>query len=89
MFMFINTDTNMHHILSLITSHLHTLPPLTLTHSPSSHRITGYSPFQGETHQQTFLNVSTVDYDFDDELFDNVSQEAKEFIEKLLIKQPA
>lgn len=63
-----------------ITSHIHT--------PSSSHRITGYSPFQGETHQETFLNVSTVDYDFDDELFDNVSQEAKEFIEKLLIKQP-
>ena len=27
--MFINTDTNVHHILSSITSHLHTLPPLT------------------------------------------------------------
>ena len=50
--------------------------------------MTGYSPFQGETHQETFLNVSMADYDFDDEVFDQVSNEAKEFIEKLLILQP-
>ena len=50
--------------------------------------LTGYSPFQGETHQETFLNVSTCDFDFDDEVFEVVSQEAKEFIEKLLVKQP-
>ena len=60
--------------------------------SPPSHphplRLTGYSPFQGETHQETFLNVSTVDYDFDDEVFEVVSQDAKDFVEKLLIKQP-
>ena len=51
-------------------------------------RMTGYSPFQGETHQETFLNVTMCDYDFDDEMFDIVSQEAKDFIEKLLIKVP-
>ena len=28
------------------------------------------------------------DYDFDDEMFDVVSQEAKDFIEKLLIMAP-
>ena len=50
--------------------------------------MTGYSPFQGETHQETFLNVTMCDYDFDDEMFDVVSQEAKDFIEKLLIKVP-
>ena len=60
----------------------------THTHTHTHHRITGYSPFQGETHQETFLNVSMCDYDFDDELFDQVSTEAKEFIEKLLIQQP-
>ena len=50
--------------------------------------MTGYSPFQGETHQETFLNVTMCDYDFDDEMFDVVSQEAKDFIEKLLIMAP-
>lgn len=50
--------------------------------------MTGYSPFQGETHQETFLNVSQCDYDFDDDLFDPVSQEVKDFIEQLLVKVP-
>ena len=52
------------------------------------HSLTGYSPFQGETHQETFLNVSQCDYDFDDEVFDVVSQEAKDFIELLLVHVP-
>jgi len=51
-------------------------------------RLTGYSPFQGETHQETFLNVSQCDYDFEDDIFDVVSPEAKDFIELLLIKAP-
>ena len=34
-------------------------------------------------------NVSKVDYDFDDEAFDVITNEAKDFIEKLLIKNPA
>lgn len=65
------------------TAHSLTLyPPLPLC------RLTGYSPFQGETHQETFLNVSQCDYDFDDEVFDVVSSEAKDFIELLLVKVP-
>ena len=32
--------------------------------------------------------MSTCDYDFEDELFDVVSSEAKDFIEKLLIRTP-
>ena len=51
-------------------------------------RLAGYSPFQGDTHNETFLNVSMCEYDFDDEVFDDVSQEAKDFIEDLLIKDP-
>lgn len=51
-------------------------------------RLTGYSPFQGETHNDTFYNVSICEYDFDDEVFQNVSQDAKDFIEDLLQKNP-
>ena len=51
-------------------------------------RLTGYSPFQGETHSDTFCNVSMCEYDFEDEVFDEVSQEAKDFIEELLQKKP-
>lgn len=51
--------------------------------------LTGYSPFQGETHSHTFYNVSMCEYDFEDEVFDDVSQEAKDFIEELLQKKPS
>ena len=51
-------------------------------------RLTGYSPFQGDTHQETFLNVSMCEYDFEDEVFDEVSQDAKDFIEELLRLKP-
>lgn len=49
--------------------------------------MTGYSPFQGETTQETFLNVSLADYNFEDEIFTNVSEHAKDFISKLLLKK--
>ena len=35
---------------------------------------------------ETFLNVSKVTYDFEDEIFENVSDEAKDFISRLLKK---
>ena len=50
--------------------------------------MTGYSPFQGETTQETFLNVSMVDYSFEEEVFDSVSEHVKDFISKLLVKKP-
>ena len=79
-----------HYAMTKTYTHTHThTHPHTNTHTHThTHRLTGYSPFQGETHQETFLNVSRCDYDFDDELFDVVSQEAKDFIEKLLITLP-
>ena len=49
-------------------------------------RLAGYSPFQGEEELETFLNVSKVSYDFDDEIFEKVSSEAKDFIARLLKK---
>ena len=74
------------HYLSFFTSlypHTHTH-----THTHIHYRLTGYSPFQGETHSDTFYNVSMCEYDFEDEVFDDVSQEAKDFIEELLQKKP-
>ena len=47
------------------------------------------SPFAGDNDLQTMGNVSKVDYDFEDESFDVISNEAKDFIEKLLLKNPA
>ena len=50
--------------------------------------LSGLSPFAGEDDYDTLLNVGKAEYDFDDEAFDNVSDLAKDFISKLLIKKP-
>lgn len=51
----------------------------------SFNRLSGLSPFMGDTDVDTFANITRADYDFDDEAFDAVSQEAKEFITGLLV----
>lgn len=48
-------------------------------------RLSGLSPFMGDSDVDTFANITRADYDFDDEAFDAVSNEAKEFILNLLI----
>jgi hypothetical protein len=50
-------------------------------------RLSGSSPFLGDTQQETYSNISHVDYDFEEEVFDTVSDHAKEFITKLLVKK--
>ncbi|KAL6465553.1 hypothetical protein MHYP_G00256860 [Metynnis hypsauchen] len=50
--------------------------------------LSGASPFLGENKQETLANVSAVDYEFDDEYFSNTSALAKDFIARLLIKDP-
>jgi serine/threonine protein kinase len=47
--------------------------------------LSGLSPFMGETDVDTFTNITRADYDFDDEAFDAVSEEAREFIASLLV----
>lgn len=51
----------------------------------SSLRLSGLSPFMGDTDVDTFANITRADYDFDDDAFDAVSQEAKDFITGLLV----
>lgn len=51
-------------------------------------RLSGASPFLGENKQETLANVSAVDYEFDEEYFSNTSSLAKDFIARLLIKDP-
>ncbi|XP_067262139.1 death-associated protein kinase 1 isoform X2 [Chanodichthys erythropterus] len=50
--------------------------------------LSGASPFLGENKQETLANVSAVDYEFDEEYFSNTSVLAKDFIARLLIKDP-
>nr|NP_523754.2 Stretchin-Mlck, isoform B [Drosophila melanogaster]AAF58089.2 Stretchin-Mlck, isoform B [Drosophila melanogaster] len=47
--------------------------------------LSGLSPFMGDTDVETFSNITRADYDYDDEAFDCVSQEAKDFISQLLV----
>nr|XP_032816646.1 myosin light chain kinase 2, skeletal/cardiac muscle-like isoform X3 [Petromyzon marinus] len=49
--------------------------------------LSGLSPFMGEDDNETLTNIVNVNWDFDDEAFENVSEEAKDFISRLLIKE--
>ncbi|KAF5307308.1 hypothetical protein FQR65_LT07024 [Abscondita terminalis] len=48
--------------------------------------LSGLSPFMGHTDVETMANVTIGKYDFDDEAFREISENAKDFIAKLLIK---
>lgn len=50
-------------------------------------RLSGLSPFMGETDADTFANITRAEYDFDDEAFDAVTQNARDFIGGLLRKR--
>ncbi|XP_035235044.1 death-associated protein kinase 1 [Anguilla anguilla] len=50
--------------------------------------LSGASPFLGDNKQETLANVSAVNYEFDEEFFSNTSALAKDFIARLLIKDP-
>ena len=41
----------------------------------------------GDTDQETLSNVTACDVDFDDDCFDDISNDAKQFIMKLLSRQ--
>ncbi|XP_054288240.1 death-associated protein kinase related-like [Macrosteles quadrilineatus] len=51
--------------------------------------LTGYSPFAGETKQETFCNITQGDVTFPDELFGHISPRAKHFIEVTLRTKPS
>ncbi|PSN43192.1 hypothetical protein C0J52_11305, partial [Blattella germanica] len=48
--------------------------------------LSGLSPFMGETDIETMANVTIGKYDFDDEVFNEISNDAKDFIQQLLVK---
>ncbi|CAG2114682.1 unnamed protein product, partial [Medioppia subpectinata] len=48
--------------------------------------LSGLSPFAGENDIETLKNVKTCDWDFDEQKFANVSNEAKDFIRHLLTR---
>lgn len=44
------------------------------------------SPFMGDDDSETLSNVTLGEWDFEDEAFDDISEDAKDFISKLLVK---
>ncbi|XP_037655270.1 death-associated protein kinase 1-like isoform X2 [Choloepus didactylus] len=59
---------------------------MTVLHCGKS--LSGASPFLGDTKQEMLADVSTVNYEFEDEYFSNTSALAKDFIRRLLVKDP-
>lgn len=48
--------------------------------------VSGLSPFMGENDNETLANVTSATWDFEDEAFDEISDQAKDFISSLLKK---
>uniref|UniRef100_A0A4W3HZ71 Myosin light chain kinase, smooth muscle n=1 Tax=Callorhinchus milii TaxID=7868 RepID=A0A4W3HZ71_CALMI len=48
--------------------------------------VSGLSPFMGDNDNETLANVTSATWDFDDEAFDEISEDAKDFISGLLEK---
>ena len=48
--------------------------------------LSGLSPLLGEDDNETLANVTAAEWDFEDESFDVISDEAKDFIGQLLMK---
>lgn len=51
--------------------------------------LTGHSPFTGESKQETIFNVSQGILDFPEDLFERVSEAAKDFIRAALVLKPS
>ncbi|XP_014237992.1 calcium/calmodulin-dependent protein kinase type 1G-like isoform X2 [Trichogramma pretiosum] len=51
--------------------------------------LSGLSPFMGDTDVETMANVTIAKYDFDHEAFADISEDAKDFIRCLLVKDIA
>ncbi|XP_030638336.1 death-associated protein kinase 2-like [Chanos chanos] len=51
--------------------------------------LSGMSPFQGDSDEETLRNIVTMNYEFEDHYFNQTSAMAKDFIEKLLVKDPS
>ncbi|XP_071942501.1 myosin light chain kinase, smooth muscle-like [Antedon mediterranea] len=49
--------------------------------------LSGLSPFMGDSEGETMTNILKVEWDWDDECFDDISDASKNFIESLLKKE--
>jgi len=51
--------------------------------------LCGYTPFFAETHQELFQRITNIEFEFPSPEWDDISAAAKDFIKKLLVKDPA
>lgn len=51
--------------------------------------LTGYSPFGSENKQQTFCNITQATLDFPSEIFDKISKDAIDFMQRLIVREPS
>ncbi|XP_071957750.1 serine/threonine-protein kinase 17A-like [Antedon mediterranea] len=51
--------------------------------------LTGISPFLGESKQETLLNISQINLEFPEDIFEEISEEAQDFIQRLCVKDPS
>jgi serine/threonine protein kinase len=49
--------------------------------------LSGYPPFDGECEKEIYDSIENGEYDFEDTVWDDVSDEAKMFISKLLCSE--
>ena len=54
----------------------------------SCFRLSGESPFLGDDNQETFRNIAKAEYEFDEEIFEEISEDAIDFVKGLLVKKP-
>lgn len=54
--------------------------------TPCTPRLSGLSPFLGDNDTETLNNVLAANWYFDEETFETVSDEAKDFVSNLIIK---
>ena len=52
------------------------------------HRLSGASPFLGDTNEETLSNITAMTFDFDEAYFGLTSKQAIDFIRQLLVKDP-
>ena len=50
--------------------------------------LSGAPPFYSEDNFKLFEQIKNCDYDFNDESWNNVSNDAKDFISKILVADP-
>ena len=60
--------------------------PILIIYCFSKLSISGLSPFLGDSEAETLVNVTMAQWDFEDETFDEISEDAKDFISNLLVK---